>query len=362
MCQACTLNPPAADTEAFGEQLVGVLNGAGLALMISIGHCTRLFDALRGLEPSTSERIAETAGLHERYVREWLGAMVTGRIVRHDPEAMTYWLPDEHAALLTRAATPDNFATAMQWVNVLASVEDKIVDRFQRGGGLDYADYNRFDEVMAEESGQTVVGALDAYLLPLDPALVARLEHGADVLDLGCGRGRSLLHMAERFPASRFTGIDLLPSAIDAAQAEAIRRGLGNVVFAAGDDAALDAESAYDVVFTFDSVHDQADPERMLVNIKRALRPGGLYFCQDIKGQSSHAGNMDHPLGPFGYTISTMHCMSVSLGQGGRGLGAMWGRQVAERMFRDAGFASVKTHDLEHDPLNYVYLCRHEAA
>jgi len=361
MCQACTLNPPA-DTEAFGEQLVGILNGAGLAMMISIGHRTRLFDAMRGLEPSTSDRIADAAGLNERYVREWLGAMVTGQIIHHDPEAMTYWLPDEHAALLTRAASPDNFATAMQWVNVLASVEDKIVDRFEHGGGLEYADYNRFNEVMAEESSQTVVAALDAYLLPLDPTLRARLEHGVDVLDMGCGRGRALLHMAERFPASRFTGIDLLPSAIDAARAEAVHRGLGNITFTAGDDATLDADSAYDVVFTFDSVHDQADPERMLANIKRALRPGGLYFCQDIKGQSTHAANMDHPVAPFLYTISTMHCMSVSLGQGGRGLGAMWGRQVAERMLSEAGFGSIEVHELDHDPMNYFYLCRHEAA
>ncbi|MEM9253786.1 MAG: class I SAM-dependent methyltransferase [Planctomycetota bacterium] len=362
MCQACTMTLPDADTEALGDKLVDILNGAGLGLMISVGHRTELFDAMNGLAPKTSHEIADAAKLNERYVREWLGAMVTGGIVNHDPEAMTYWLPDEHAALLTRAAAPNCFAVTMQWVNVLASAEDKIVDAFRHGGGLNYADYNRFNDVMAEESGQTVVAALDDHLLPLDAELVAKLERGADVLDLGCGRGRALLHLAERFPDSRFTGVDMLPSAVDAANAEAIHRGLGNATFKVGDAAGGVEPDAYDVIFTFDSVHDQADPEAMLANINRALRPGGLYFCQDIKGDSTHAGNMDHPLAPFMYTISAMHCMSVSLGQGGRGLGAMWGRQVAEKMFAEAGFGSVEVHELEHDPINYFYLCRHGAA
>ncbi|MEM9791276.1 MAG: class I SAM-dependent methyltransferase [Planctomycetota bacterium] len=362
MCQACNMTLPTADTEALGNKIADMLNGAGLALMMSVAHRTGLFDAMAGLGPRTTDEIAEAAELNERYVREWLGGMVTGGIVNHDPDEMTYWLPDEHAALLTRASSPNCFAVTTQWVNVLASAEDKIVDAFRDGGGLDYADYNRFNEVMAEESEQTVVAALDEHLLPLDPTLRDRLEEGVDVLDMGCGQGMAILRLAEMFPDSRFTGVDMLGSAIDAANAEAIHRGLGNVQFMVGDAARLTHEDAFDVVFTFDSVHDQADPEAMLATISRALRPGGLYFCQDIKGQSSHADNMDHPLAPFMYTVSMMHCMSVSLGQGGRGLGAMWGRQVAERMFAEAGFGSVEVHELEHDPINYFYLCRHAAA
>ncbi|MEM6334370.1 MAG: class I SAM-dependent methyltransferase [Planctomycetota bacterium] len=357
MCQACKMTLPTADTEAMGEKIVDALNGAGLALMISVAHRTGLFDAMAGLGPRKVEELAEASRLNERYVREWLGGMVTGGVVNHDPSLMTYWLPEEHAAVLTRAASPNCLAVTTQWVNVLASAEDKVVRAFREGGGLDYADYNRFDEVMAEESGQTVVAALEEHLLPLDPMLAVRLEGGVDVLDLGCGRGAALTRLAELYPASRFTGIDLLPSAIEAAA-----RGLTNIVFEARDDATIGGSDVYDVIFTFDSVHDQADPAAMLATIKRLLRPGGLYFCQDIKGDSTHAGNMDHPLAPFMYAVSMMHCMSVSLGQGGAGLGAMWGWQTAERMFREAGSGSVEMHELEHDPINYFYLCRHEAA
>src|SRR5215207_10941451 len=99
-----------AKAEQFADRMVGVLNEGSIALMTSIGHRTGLFDAMAGLVPSTSEQIASAANLNERYVREWLAAMVTGGIVEHDPEGGTYRLPPEHAAFLTRAATPDNIA------------------------------------------------------------------------------------------------------------------------------------------------------------------------------------------------------------------------------------------------------------
>src|SRR5215212_9961644 len=178
--------------EAFAERMLGVLNEGALALMTSVGHRTGLFDAMAGLVPSTSEQIASAASLNERYVREWLAAMVVGGIVEHDPEHGTYRLPPEHAAFLTRAATPDNIAVTAQFIPVLASVEDRIVESFQKGGGVPYSAYTRFHEVMAEDSGQTVVAALTDYILPLVPGLTERLQEGIDVLDIGCGSGRTL--------------------------------------------------------------------------------------------------------------------------------------------------------------------------
>src|SRR5215210_745858 len=141
----------------FADRLVQILNDGALSLMIGIGHRTRLFDAMSELPPSTAESIARAAGLNERYVREWLGSMVTGRIVQYDPSLSTYELPAEHAALLTRSAEPINFASAMQWIAVLGGVEDRIVECFQTGGGVGYKACHRFHEVMAEESAQTVV-------------------------------------------------------------------------------------------------------------------------------------------------------------------------------------------------------------
>ena len=116
-----------------------------------------------------------------------------------------------------------------------------------------------------------------------------------------------------------------------------------------------DAEpNAFPFVMTFDAVHDQARPLAMLKGIRRALAPDGIYLMQDIQGSSYHHENIDHPGGPLLYMISCMHCMTVSLAQGGEGLGAMWGEQKARELLAEAGFSSVDVHLLEHDPVQRV--------
>jgi 2-polyprenyl-3-methyl-5-hydroxy-6-metoxy-1,4-benzoquinol methylase len=245
-------------------------NGGALALMTSIGHRTELFDTMADLPPATSQQIAEAAGLNERYVREWLGAMVTGRIVDYDPDDGTYGLSSEHAASLTRAATPDNMAMFMQYIPLLGSVEDGVVASFRNGGGVPYSAFPRFQQVMAEDSGQTVAAALVDTILPLVPGLVRSLHNGTDVLDAGCGRGRALNLMAQAFPNSRFIGYDLSVEGIDAARAEAKEMGLTNVRFEVKDVAALDEAAQYDLITAFDAIHDQAKPATVLDTISLA--------------------------------------------------------------------------------------------
>jgi SAM-dependent methyltransferase len=340
----------------FAERLLGVFNDAALTLMMSIGHRTRLFDVMAQMDPATSQEIADEAGLNERYVREWLGAMPTGGIVDHNPASHRYWLPAERAACLTRAASPNNLASVAQWFAVLGAVEDKVVDAFTHGRGVPYSAYGRFHEVMAEESGQTVVAGLDDFILPLVPGLVERLERGIDVVDIGCGRGKALMHLAERFPRSRFMGIDFSEKAMAAAIAEAVERELHNMKFMLADAARWDSREGYDLVLAFDAIHDQPEPGQVLENIRRALRPGGVFLMQDIAAASCVHGNMNHPVGPFIYTISCMHCMSVSLAGGGPGLGAAWGKELALEMLADAGFEHVRVEQLPHDIMNYYYI------
>jgi len=342
--------------KAFTERLLGCFNDAALALMISIGHRTRLFDVMADMDPATSQEIADRARLSERYVREWLAAMTTGGMIDHNPATNRYWLPVERAACLTRAATPNNLASVAQWFAVLGAVEDKVVDAFAHGRGVPYSAYGRFHEVMAEESGQTVVAGLDEHILPLVPGLEDRLERGIDVVDVGCGRGKALMHLAERFPRSRFTGIDISEAATASAVSEAVERELHNIQFSRIDAARWDATEAYDLVLAFDAIHDQPEPGQVLLNIRRALRPGGLFLMQDIAAASCVHGNRNHPVGPFIYTISCMHCMSVSLAGGGPGLGAAWGKELALDMLADAGFDQVRVEQLPHDIMNYYYI------
>lgn len=347
----------ASRSEAFGGRLVDMMNGAALMLMSSLGHRTRLFDVMATLPPSTVGEIAEAAGLSERYVREWLGAMTTGGFVEHDPAMMTYRLPPEHAAWLTRAAE-SNVAASAQWVGLLGAVEDQVAGAFVHGRGVPYSAYGRFHEVMAEESGQSVVAALDGHILPLAPGLVGRLEDGIDVLDIGCGAGRAAMHLAARFPASRFAGYDLAEEAVAMARGEAARRGLRNVRFEARDLAEMDEAAAFDLVTAFDVIHDQAKPGRVLGNVRRSIKPGGLFLMQDISCAGHHHRDCDHVFGPFLYTISCMHCMSVSLANGGPGLGATWGKDKAVEMLRAAGFGDVRVETLAHDPMNFWFVVR----
>ncbi|HKH53778.1 MAG TPA: class I SAM-dependent methyltransferase [Mycobacterium sp.] len=351
-------NRQAEATEEFAERMVGTIDSASLAILLSIGHQTKLFDTLADLPPATSAQIAGAAGLNERYVREWLGGVVVGRIVDYDPAAQTYSLPAHRAAVLTRAAGPDNLSRVAQFIPLLGEVEQKIVGCFQTGGGLTYSEYPRFHTLMAEESGEVFDAALVDVILPMAEGLPEQLRAGAELADIGCGSGHAINVMAQAFPASRFTGIDFSEEGLGVGRAEAERLGLANASFVAHDVGELDLTDAYDVITAFDAIHDQAHPAQVLANIYRALRPGGVFLMVDIKASSRLEDNVGVPFASYLYAVSTMHCMSVSLGLDGDGLGTVWGRQLATSMLADAGFVDVAVREIESDPINFYYVAR----
>lgn len=340
----------------FAERMLGTLNESFLAMMISIGHQTGLFDTMAELPPSPSDRIASAAGLSERYVREWLGAMVTGGIVRYDPASATYALPSEHAPSLT--AGPDNVATLMLWTACMGEVEQKIVEAFQHGRGVPYSAYQRFHHIMNRVNGQTFDATLIDRTLPVVPGLVERLRDGIEVLDVGCGSGHAVNLMAREFPASRFAGYDFAPEGIAAAQAETEVWGLRNTRFEVQDAAKIPDVDRYHFISAFDAIHDQAQPREVLRGIARALQRDGCFLMVDIRASSRLEENMDHPLAPFLYSISTMHCMTVSLALDGEGLGTMWGEQKARELLTQAGFADPDVFHVKGDIVNSYFVAR----
>jgi 2-polyprenyl-3-methyl-5-hydroxy-6-metoxy-1,4-benzoquinol methylase len=345
-----------ARAEAFAERMLDVLNGAAISLMTSIGHQVGLFDTMADLPSATSQQIADAAGLNERYVREWLGVMVTGGVVDHDPLAGTYALPPEHAAWLTRAAGTDNLALQAQYIPLLAQVEQPLIDCFRNGGGVPYAAYPRFQRLMAEESGAVHDAALIDTVLPLVPGLPERLQAGIEVADVGCGQGHAINLMAQAYPASRFVGYDFSEEGVRAARAEAERMGLTNTRFEARDVTVLGARERFDLVTAFDAIHDQARPAEVLAGIAEALRPDGVFLMVDIGASSDVHENMTFPMAPFLYTISCMHCMTVSLALDGAGLGAMWGERKAREMLAEAGFRRVEVERIADDLFNSYYV------
>jgi ubiquinone/menaquinone biosynthesis C-methylase UbiE len=214
---------------------------------------------------------------------------------------------------------------------------------------------------MAEDSGQSVLSSLDSHVLPLVPGLSERLAQGIRMLDVGCGSGRIVNRLAASFPNSRFVGMDLSEEAITAARTDASEGKLANVEFAVRDLSDFDQTAepaAFDFITTFDAIHDQTKPLNVLKGIHRALKLDGVYLMQDISGSSLVHENLAHPIGTFLYTISTMHCMTVSLAQGGEGLGAMWGEQKTREYLQKAGFRSAETNRLAHDIQNNWYVVR----
>ncbi|MFE9377779.1 class I SAM-dependent methyltransferase [Streptomyces sp. NPDC006855] len=344
--------------EEFAGRMAQILNDACLGYLCSLGHRTGLFDVMAQLPPSTSEQIAEAAGLNERYVREWLGGVTVGGIVGYEPEDGTYRLPPEHAASLCRASGPDNMASFLQDLALIGQVEDEVVTAFRDGGGVPYSSYPKFQELQAEETAQVYDAALVDAIIPLVPGLPERLGSGSglDALDVGTGQGHVVNLLARAFPASRFTGVDMSEGGIAAAREEAARLGLPNARFDLADAAAV--TGSYDLVTAFDVIHDLARPAETLAAVAGALRDDGVFLMGDIAASSRLEENLDHPLGPTLYTFSVFYCMTVSLGEGGAGLGTVWGRQTALRMLAEAGFGEVEVREVEGDILNVYYVAR----
>jgi SAM-dependent methyltransferase len=345
-----------ARAEAFAERMLNSLNAASVTLMTSVGYRTGLFDKLAELAPSTSQEIADAAGLNERYVREWLGAMVTGRVVDYDPGKRTYSLPAEHAAALTRAAGPDNIAAIAPYFPLMGSVESAVVECFRHGGGVPYSAYPGLQEQLDNESRPVFDANLIDKTLPVVPGLVERLEAGIDVADVGCGSGHAINLMAQAFPRSRFIGFDFAEDGVQRGTQEAAAMGLQNARFEATDVADLDATDSFDLITAFDTIHDQAQPRKVLREIADALRLGGTFLMVDIAASSHVEDNIDHPLGPTLYTFSTLHCMTVSLALDGEGLGTAWGEQKARELLAEAGFDRVDVRQVEGDIFNNYYV------
>jgi ubiquinone/menaquinone biosynthesis C-methylase UbiE len=327
-----------------------------LSYMIDIGHRTGLFEAAaRGC--ATSDDLAERAGLNERYVREWLGAMVTGGIVDYEPSDETYALSPERAACLTDG--PFDMTPWAQMITHLGKHVHQVARAFREGGGVPYAEFRpEFTDVMDALGRGVYDGLLIDEYLPLVPELAAQLAGGCRVADVACGTGHALVVLARAFPASTFVGFDLDDGAIARARAEASGAGLTNVTFEACDAARLEVNERFDVVFVFDAIHDQVDPVAVLARIHESLTDGGRFVMKEPHAADHLEDNIANPMAPILYSVSTLHCLTVSLAHGGAGIGTVFGEQLARQMLTEAGFVDIQVHPAPGDPGDAVYVSR----
>jgi len=339
----------------FGGKLLNIYTGGVLTKLIEVGYQVGLFEASKA-GPATSEELSERAGLKERYVREWLGAMTTSGIYSYDPESKRYTLPEEHAALLT-GDTAQNASPMSRMINHFGTHLPKLVACFRAGGGIPYSAYRPvftqcMDDVWRRIYDQQLVGGFIGAVEGLPEAL----RRGIHVLDVGCGTGHAMNLLARDFPASRFCGYDIAQDAIESARAEAKKMGLLNATFEVVDVASMPSEPKFDLITAFDAIHDQKSPDAVLRGVQRAMAPGGTFLMIEFKFSSRVEDNIKNPFAPMYYGISLMHCMPVSLALGGKGLGTVWGEQTAKQYLAEAGFRTVKVVDTPR-PQNCIFVC-----
>jgi SAM-dependent methyltransferase len=347
-----------AKAEAFAGQFITAVNGASLMALSSLGRHSGLFSAMAGMPASTSQQIADKAGLNERYVREWLGGMVLGGVIDYDPSGKTYYLPPEHAAFLTSEAGPNDLTSLAQFFPYMGLVEAELVQAFRKGGGVPYSSFPNFQEIQAGMTGAFFQASLVDVILPMAAGMIERLQEGANVLDIGCGAGRAVSLLAETFPKSSITGYDFSEEGIGLARKEAAAKGLGNAHFEVADIAAIDEPERYDLVTAFELVHDLARPEQVLAAVYRALKPDGVFIIVDIAASSNLEENYDHPIGPALFTFSVFHCMTVAMAQGGVGLGTAVGEQKITELLHAAGFPNVQVNHVDGDFFYSYYVAR----
>lgn len=365
--------------EKFSAIMANILNYGALNLAMGMGYASGLFEALASFEePASCAEIAREAAVDERYCYEWLGVMCAGGIVdvTGGPEHERFFLPQEHAPFLCRRGGNANLGVYTQEIPLLTQCAMEGVLRGMRTGeGLPYASYPKFYDFMEQLADAKHRDVLIDGFLPsvLDGDMVRRLEQGCRVCDVGCGGGVALELMAKAFPASEFTGLDIDAASIRKASHRARQQGLANITFLVADAAdanltnttnsAADvsgsglAVESFDYILAFDAIHDQTNPAGALRNIHRMLTPGGVFSMIDIAASSAVSQNTTHPMGPFLYTVSLMHCLPVGRMAGGAGLGMMWGKEKAVAMCRAAGFGRVEVLEIPEDGFNYHYLC-----
>lgn len=355
--------------KSFSEKMVDILNYGSLNLAMGLGYRAGLFEIMDAAgRPLSLDEICHGKRLDRRYVHEWLGVMVCGGIVelvKDDEGRCCFFLPRAHGDVLTRRAGNTNLGVYSQEIPLLtACAYERVYQGLLSGKGIRYECYPDFHDFMSELGDAKHRQVLVDIFLPAvdDGRQVEALQRGIEVCDIGCAQGVATVLMAQAFPSSRFTGIDISGEALASARDAVVKMGLRNVVFEQRDAAELcrpnDLSGRYDYVTAFDAIHDQTRPFEALLGVYQILKPDGTFSMIDIAAESSIDGNRDNPMGAFLYTVSLMHCMPVGLVDGGAGLGMMWGRQKAVEMLRQAGFGQIDVLEMPNDSFNLHFYCR----
>ncbi|MFO1266634.1 MAG: class I SAM-dependent methyltransferase [Rubrivivax sp.] len=329
-------------SQAFMKKVVGDVGMATAVALVFVGDRVGLFKAMAGAGALTREQLEQKTGIHPRYLEEWLAAMFCADYIEHDADADTWTLPDEHAVFFAEEKSEYYLGGLFKGGPALMAMAPKVAEAFETGRGISFQAYGEGEPLALEQMNRAVYEArFVSKWLPAMPQVVDKLKAGGRAIDIGCGTGVIPVLLAQAFPEARVAGLDFDARSIEIARENARAAGLGTRIdFQHGSAAELQApEGGYDFISTFDCIHDMGDPGGVLRRIRAALAAGGTYLMVEPKVAERVHDNAANPFARMLYGISCMHCVPVSLAQGGPGLGACWGETRARLAATEAGFA-----------------------
>ncbi len=338
----------------FAFKVVGDLAAAMAGPLLYIGDRLGLFKLLADQGPLTAAEMAERTGLNERYLREWSSAMVASEYLAYDSATQKVSLPPEHAMVLAHEDSPAFVGGLAQMIPDHYRVVPRIIDAMRHGGGVPYHEYSEDTFIGTERLFRTgYINFLTTQWIPQMPDVLQRLNEGALVADIGCGRGQALLQMAKAFPNSQFLGFDSYAPVIEYANQQAAQQGLSNVHYEVCSANTFPQAGKFDLIMTCDCVHDMVSPEACARCIYGALKPDGAWFCIEPNVRDRLEENVN-PLGKLFYSVSMLQCMTCSLAQNGAGYGAAMGEHNLRKIASFAGFSRIRKLPID-NPFNQFF-------
>ncbi len=343
--------------EELAFRVVGDMGGAFTMALGYVGDRMGLFRAMAGAGPVTSAELAAKTKLNERYVREWLRAMVAAEYIDYDAPSGKYVMTDEQAFVLANEESPMFVGGAFHFTTPSIWNVPKIMDAFQKGGGISYSEIGKeIPEAIERFFRPGYVNFLVKDWLGAVPGLTARLEKGVSVADIGCGCGQSTVTMGKAFPKSKVLGIDYHGPSIERARKLAAAGGLGNVEFLQAPAHEIPKNRKFEMICSFDCIHDMVDPLATLRAIREALAEDGVYIWSEPNA-TANAHENRNPLGKAFHSISPLHCMTVSLAHNGAGLGTVIGESGARGLAKEVGFSGFERLPIQ-NPFNQFFALR----
>lgn len=342
-----TAAPPPAFDEAklheFVGKLLGDLGGAFSVSLVQLGDRLGLYKALRTHGPMTSDQLAASAGIAERYAREWLAHQAASGYLNYDPPSRTFALPEEQAMVFAEPDSPVYLQGAFDSATAMMQNQGPVEPAFRSGKGVGWGKQSQcLFCAVGRFFRPSYQNLLTTAWLPALDGVVDKLKRGAAVADIGCGHGFSTIIMAKAFPNSTFTGYDFHPDSVAQARRHAEEHGVTRntrfEVALAGDFPGRDL----DLVTCFDCLHDMGDPVGTARHVLASLKPDGRWMIVEPAAGDRLEDNLN-PVGRLFYAASTMICVPTSLDQPvGAALGAQAGFARLSEVVREGGFGEVR--------------------